>query len=162
MPDSLTRQGYPLRLRLLIGSAVALAIPVVAGAVVSVVLRPPGVDEAFAVALFVALALLAELKPVPLEEDNLSSVSLAFVFILSGAILFGWEYGVLIATTSSFVAQVVERKPPTRIAFNTSVYGLSAAAAGVPALLLGGGAQSDAVAITIFALLGGAAFVAVN
>src|SRR5262249_54346850 len=59
-------------------------------------------------------------------------------------------------------AQVVERKPPTRIAFNTSFYGLSAAAAGVPALLLGGGAQSDAVAITIFALLGGAAFVAVN
>ena len=162
MPDSQNRQGYPLRLRLLIASAVALAIPVVAGAVVSAALRPPGKDEALAVALFVALALLAELKPVPLEEDNLSSVSLAFVFILSGAILFGWEYGVLIAATSALVAQVLEGKPPTRIAFNTAVYALSAAAAALPALLLGGGAQSDAAAITIFALSGGAAFVAVN
>ena len=162
MTDSQNRQGYPLRLRLLIASAVALAIPVVAGAVVSAALRPPGKDEALAVALFVALALLAELKPVPLEEDNLSSVSLAFVFILSGAILFGWEYGVLIAATSALVAQVFEGKPPTRIAFNTAVYALSAAAAALPALLLGGGAQSDAVAITFFALSGGAAFVAVN
>jgi diguanylate cyclase (GGDEF)-like protein len=162
MPEGQIRQGYPLRLRLLIGGAVALAIPVVAGAVVSVVLRPPGADETFAVALFVALALLAELKPVPLEEDNLSSVSLAFVFILSGAILFGWEYGVLIAATSALVAQVLERKPPSRIAFNTAVYALSAAAAALPALLLGGGAQTDAVAITMFALSGGAAFVAVN
>jgi diguanylate cyclase (GGDEF)-like protein len=162
MPESQTRQGYPLRLRLLIASAVALAIPVVAGAGVSVALRPPGSHEAFAVALFVALALLAELKPVPLEEDNLSSVSLAFVFILSGAILFGWEYGVLIAAISALVAQIVERKPPTRIAFNTAVYALSAAAAALPALLIGGGAQTDAVAITIFALSGGAAFVAVN
>ena len=162
MPDEQTRQGYPLRLRLLIGGAVALAVPVVAGAAVSVALRPPGSDEAFAVALFVALALLAELKPVPLEEDNLSSVSLAFVFILSGAILFGWEYGVLIAATSALVAQLAERKPPTRIAFNTAVYALSAAAAALPALLLGGGAQTDAVAITIYALSGGAAFVVVN
>jgi diguanylate cyclase (GGDEF)-like protein len=162
MSDSQSRQVYPLRLRLLIASAVALAFPVVAGAAVSVLLRPPGSDQAFAVVLFVALALLAELKPVPLEEDNLSSVSLAFVFILSGAILFGWEYGVLIAATSALVAQVAERKPPSRIAFNTAVYALSAAAAALPALVFGGGPQTDAVAITIFALSGGAAFVAVN
>jgi diguanylate cyclase (GGDEF)-like protein len=162
MAPSDDRAGYPLRLRLLIASVVALAIPVAAGAAVSIALQPSGPQEGFAVALFVALALLAELKPVPLEEDNLSSVSLAFVFILSGAILFGWEYGVVIAAMSALLAQALERKPLTRVAFNTAVYVLSAFAAALPALVLGGGAQDDAAAITVFALVGGAAFVAVN
>ncbi len=162
MPDAQNHRGYPLRLRLLITSAVALAVPVAAGAVAGIALQPSQPGERLAVALFIALALLAELKPVPLEEDNLSSVSLAFVFILSGAILFGWEYGVAIAAVSALLAQTIERKPPSRIAFNTAVYALSAFAASLPALLFGGGAQSDAAAITIFALAGGAAFVAVN
>lgn len=162
MSRSVDRAQYPLRLRLLIASAVALAIPVAAGAAVSIALEPAGAEEGLAVLLFIGLALLAELKPVPLEEDNLSSVSLAFVFILSGAILFGWEDGVLIAALSALLAQILERKPVSRIAFNTAVYVLSAFAAALPALALGGGVQRDAVTITVFALVGGAAFVAVN
>ena len=98
----------------------------------------------------------------PLEEDDLSTVSLAFVFILAGVILFGWEYGVAIATTSALAAQVVERKPLLRTAFNTAVYALSAFAAALPLFLLGGGTESEPVAITVYALWGGAAFVAVN
>jgi diguanylate cyclase (GGDEF)-like protein len=154
--------GYPLRLRLLIANALVFATPVVAGAAVSIALDRPGVGQAIAVLLFLALALLAELKPVPLEEDDLSTVSLAFVFILAGVILFGWEYGVLIATASALAAQVVEKKPALRTAFNTAVYALSAFAAAVPIFLLGGGTVSDPVAITVYALWGGAAFVAVN
>jgi len=162
MPDQAAKSGYPLRLRLLIASAIALAIPVVAGAVVVTALDPPRPAEALAVLLFLALALLAELKPVPLEEDDLSTVSLAFALILASGILFGWEYGVGIATVSALVAQVVERKPPLRTAFNTSVYALSAFAAALPAVVLGAGIERDAVAITVYALWGGAAFVAVN
>ena len=70
--------GYPPRLRALIAGALALATPVVVGAAVSLALHPPGMAEGLAVLLFLALALLAELKPVPLEEDDLSTVSLAF------------------------------------------------------------------------------------
>jgi hypothetical protein len=113
--------GYPPRLRLLIAIALALALPVVVGAVVSIALDPPGLAEALAIALFLGLALLAELKPVPLEEDDLSTVSLAFVFILAGVILFGWEAGVIIAAVSAFAAQVAERKPLVRTSFNTAV-----------------------------------------
>jgi diguanylate cyclase (GGDEF)-like protein len=153
--------GYPPRLRLLIGSAIALAIPVVVGAAVSTALHPLGVAEGLAVLLFLALALLAELKPVPLEEDDLSTVSLAFVFILASVILFGWEEAVLIAAISAFVAQVAERKPLERTAFNTAVYALSAFAAAVPVFYLGP-PDSDPVTITVEALLGGAMFVAVN
>src|SRR5262245_59136486 len=127
--------GYPPRLRTLIASALALSIPVLVGAAVNLALHPPGVAEGLAVLLFLALALLAELKPVPLEEDDLSTVSLAFVFILASVILFGWEEAVLVAAISAFVAQVAERKPLERTMFNTAVYALSALAAALPGFL---------------------------
>ena len=120
-----------------------------------------GHAEGLAVLLFLALALLAELKPVPLEEDDLSTVSLAFVFILASVILFGWQEAVLVATVSACIAQVVERKPLERTAFNTAVYALSAFAAALPVFFLGPPTE-DPVAITVDALLGGAAFVGVN
>ena len=67
----------------------------------------------------------------------------------------------LVATVSACIAQVVERKPLERTAFNTAVYALSAFAAALPVFLLGSPTE-DPVAITVDALLGGAAFVAVN
>ncbi len=162
MPEHVSSSGYPLRLCLLIASAVALAIPVVVGAVVSLALGPPGTAEGLAIALFLALAMLAELKPVPLEEDDLSTVSLAFVFILAAVILFGWDAGVIIAAVSAFVAQVAEHKPLVRTTFNTAVYSLSAFAAALPVFLLGPDTAQNPWTITIAALGGGAAFVGVN
>ena len=162
MSERTSPTGYPPRLRALIAGAIALAIPVLVGAAVSTALHPLGAAEGLAVLLFLALALLAELTPVPLEEDDLSTVSLAFVFILASVILFGWEEAVLIATVSAFVAQIAERKPVERTAFNTAVYALSAFAAALPVFLLGPALGSDPVIITAEALLGGAMFVAVN
>src|SRR4029450_12869174 len=139
-----------------------LAVPVGAEAAARIALNPPGVRLALAALLLMPLALLAEIKPVPLEEEGLSSVSLAFVFILAGVILFGWEYGVVIAATSALVAQIVEHKPVQRTAYNTGVYALSAFAAALPVFILGKSATADPAAITVYALSGGAAFVAVN
>jgi diguanylate cyclase (GGDEF)-like protein len=161
MPDQASQSGYPPRLRALIATALALAIPVVVGAVVSIALDPPGARQVLAVLLFLALALVAELKPVPLEEDNLSTVSLAFVFILATVILFGWQEAVLVAAFSALTAQLVERKPFDRTVFNTSVYSLSAFAAALPVFVFGP-AMDDPLTITVEALIGGAAFVAVN
>jgi diguanylate cyclase (GGDEF)-like protein len=162
MSEQVQQDVLSPRLRWLIAGVLALALPVVVGAVVRMTLDPPGPGEALAVILFLALALLAELKPVPLEEDGMSSVSLAFVFILSGVILFGWEYGVLISALSALAAQSIERKPLERTAFNTAVYALSAFAASLPAIVFGEDAARDAAVVTIFAIWGGAAFVAVN
>ena len=134
------------------------------GAAVSIALDPPGQCRRRSPSCSSsALALLAELKPVPLEEDDLSTVSLAFVFILACVILFGWQEAVLVGDRQRVSsAQVVERKPLERTAFNTAVYALSAFAAALPLFLLGPADASDPVAITVDALLGGAAFVAVN
>jgi diguanylate cyclase (GGDEF)-like protein len=154
--------SYPPRLRWLITGTLVLVVPIVVGAVMAVALDPPDPAQAAAILLFLALALIAELKPVPLEEDDLSTVSVAFVFILSGLILFGWEYSVLIAVVSALVAQLVERRPLPRTAFNTSVYALSAFAAALPVLVLGGDTADNPVSVTVSALVGGAAFVVVN
>jgi diguanylate cyclase (GGDEF)-like protein len=153
---------YPPRLRLLITCVLALVLPVLVGAAVRIALQPPGTAEALAVLLFLALALVAEIKPVPLEEDDTSTVSVAFVFILSSLILFGWEFAVLIACLSALIAQLVERRPLPRTAFNTAVYSLSAFAAAVPVFVLGERPADDASLVTVYALWGGAAFVAVN
>ena len=161
MSDPAGISTYPPRLRWLITSVLALALPVAVGAVVRIALDPPGAAEALAVLLFLSLALVAEIKPVPLEEEDLSTVSVAFVFILSGLILFGWEWAVVIAGISALAAQLVERRPLPRTAFNTAVYALSGFAAALPAFLFGD-SPGDAVAVTVYALLGGAAFVAVN
>jgi diguanylate cyclase (GGDEF)-like protein/putative nucleotidyltransferase with HDIG domain len=154
--------AYPPGLRRLIVSVFALAIPVAAWSGARIVLHPPDLDKALQVALFLGLAFLADLKPVPLDEDGGRSVSLAFVFILAGQILFGWQYAVVIAAVSILVPQALERRPPLRTLFNVAVYALSAFASAIPALAVGADAGRSAVSVTIFSFVGGAAFVAVN
>jgi diguanylate cyclase (GGDEF)-like protein len=162
MSHAASHDAFPGRLRWLSACALILGLPVLAGAVVGIAVDAPARGQAVAALVFLALAILAELKPVPLEEEGLSSVSLAFVFILASLILFGWEYGVLIAAISAFATQTAEKRPLGRTAFNTVVYALSALAAAVPAFLLGEGVAGDPLAVTVYALWGGAAFATVN
>ena len=167
MSQRTEQTALPPGLRRLIATATALALPIVAWAAVRTGLDPPGAGEAFAVTVFLGLALLAEFRPVALDEDgrgsvSRGSVSLAFVFILAGLILFGWEVAVGIATISSLVAQLVDRKPLVRTTYNSSVYALSAFAAGFPLLVLNVDSVRDPIFITAVAIWSGAAFVVVN
>ena len=127
----MTAHGYPTRLywhRRRLG----VALPVAAGAVVGVALDHPGVSTGVGVILFFGLALLADMKPVPLDIENERVVSLAFVFVVSSQILFGWEYAVLGAILGVLVSQMVERRPFVRSVFNAAVYGLAAFASAIP------------------------------
>jgi diguanylate cyclase (GGDEF)-like protein len=162
MSQSASHDAFPSRLRWLHACALALGLPVLAGAVIGIAVGPPGSGEALGVLVFLALAVLAELKPVPLEEEGLSSISLAFVFILAGQILFGWEYGILIAAVSAFAAQTAARRPRIRTAFTTVVHALSAFAAALPVFIFGEGVAGDPLRVTVYALWGAGAFVTVN
>ena len=99
--------GYPLRLWLLIGGVVALAIPVIAGAASSLLVERPPSGRLLQALVFLLCAFLADLKPVPLDESGSRSVSLAFAFILSAQILFGWQYAVLIGALSVLFPQLI-------------------------------------------------------
>ncbi len=154
--------GYPPRLRLLIASVLVLATPVVVGAAARVATELPGPRVALEALAFLVLAFLADLKPVPLDESGDRSVSLAFVFVLSSQILFGWQYAVLTAAISVFVPQLIERRPLFRMLFNTGVYVLAAFASALPMFILGRPINPSASVVTLWSFVGGAAFVTLN
>jgi diguanylate cyclase (GGDEF)-like protein/putative nucleotidyltransferase with HDIG domain len=158
----MNRLGYPPRLYWYIGAVLGVAVPVVAGALVSVVLAPPHRSTAVGVLLFFGLVLLADMKPVPLDVENERVVSLAFVFVVASQILFGWEYAVLCAVAGVLVSQLVERRPLVRSLFNGAVYGLAAFGSALPTFLLGPAGEHDPLRLTLYAFVGGAAYVTVN
>jgi diguanylate cyclase (GGDEF)-like protein/putative nucleotidyltransferase with HDIG domain len=158
----MNRLGYPPRLYWYIGAVLGVAVPVVAGALVSVVIAPPDLPTAVGVLLFFGLVLLADMKPVPLDVENERVVSLAFVFVVASQILFGWEYAVLSAVAGVLVSQLVERRPLLRSLFNGAVYGLAAFASALPTFLLGSAGEPDPLRLTLYAFVGGAAYVTLN
>ena len=153
--------GYPPRLYWYIGAVLGVAVPVAAGAMVRVVLEPPDLSAGIGIVLFFGLALLADMKPVPLDVENERVVSLAFVFVVASQILFGWEYAVLSAILGVLVSQMVERRPFFRSLFNGGVYGLAAFASALPVFAFGTG-HLDTIRLTLFAFTGGAAYVLLN
>ena len=72
--------------------------------------------------LFLCCAFGSELKPVSLDVEGRWLVSLAFLFIVSAQVLFGWEYGVFVGAGAMLVAQLVGRIFGLRLIFNCSVY----------------------------------------
>jgi diguanylate cyclase (GGDEF)-like protein len=87
-------------------------------------------DVAALVALFASMA-LAERFPVPVEGMGASGVTLGFVFSVSAIILLGWPAGVIVAAGGPTLTHILQRRPPLRIAYNGSMFALSALAAGI-------------------------------
>ncbi len=87
-------------------------------------------DLAALFVLFVVMA-LAERFPVPVEGMGASGVTLGFVFSVSTIILLGWPAGVIVAAGAPAVVHILQHRPPLRIAYNGSMFALSALAAGL-------------------------------
>jgi diguanylate cyclase (GGDEF)-like protein len=106
---------------------------VFAAAVVALQARPLGAEELGGIAVLVIGASLAEAFPVPMEIEGIAAggVSLAAVFIVGAAVLYGWAPAVVIAFMGLVLVQLTQRRPVDRLLYNGSVYALSAAAAGV-------------------------------
>jgi diguanylate cyclase (GGDEF)-like protein len=160
-----TSQEYSPRLLRYAGAVIAAAVPVIAGAVVSLATHPPDASVVVGVVVFGLAAIAAELKPVPLDDGGHRVVSLAFVFLLACQVLFGWESAVLVALAAMVIS---EAKRPSRLrgAFNTAAYTISVFLSALPGALLGWNV-SDTIAhdfprITLLVFLDGAVYVAVN
>ena len=87
--------------------------------------------------LFVVDA-LAERFPVPVEGVDADGVTLAFVFDVATIILFGWAAGVIVAAGAAAVTHALLRRPPLRIAYNASMFALSALVSGLAIELIPG------------------------
>jgi diguanylate cyclase (GGDEF)-like protein/putative nucleotidyltransferase with HDIG domain len=117
---------------------------------------------ALGIVVFFLLALAAELRPVPLDVEGEWLVSFAFVFVVSGVLIFGWAWGILIAATSMFFAQLPARPGLLRLTFNTAAYAIAGGLASIPSLATQMGSRSNLGVVVGLAFLSGAGFVAAN
>src|SRR5829696_6585678 len=122
--------GYPPRLFGYVIAVIAIGLPIIAGAAASLALGgTPDAEKAIGMVVFFACALGAELRPISLDVAGKRVVSLAFIFIVSVQILFGWEAGVAVGALAMFGSQLADRPGPIKVAFNCSVYAIAALAA---------------------------------
>jgi len=82
------------------------------------------------VALLAAIA-LAERFPVPVEGMGAGGVTVGFVFSIASVVLLGWPAAVLVVAVGPSITHLIGRRPAVRVAYNGSMFALSALAAGV-------------------------------
>ena len=87
-------------------------------------------EEALGIALLIAAATLAEAFPVPIEGVAVGSTSLATIFLVAGAAIYGWEAAALAGFLAMALVEFGRRRPFSRIAFNSGMYVLAGIAAG--------------------------------
>jgi len=116
----------------------AIAIPVCAAGIATTLAaavsygssaHSPG--ELAAVVALILGVVLAERFPVPVEEMDAGGVTLGFVLAVAGIVLYGWQAGVLIAVGGPTVTHLIGRRQPLRIAYNGSMFALSALVGGL-------------------------------
>ena len=140
----------------------AAGLAAVAAAAVALAMSRPSLLVAAGLAALLVAAALAEAFPVPLDLHGVAAggVSLAAVFIVGTAVLYGWAPAAAVAFVAVCLVQLAHRRPPVRVAYNGAVYALSGAAAGALASLAG---NERAVADLLLGVtLAAAGFYAVN
>jgi signal transduction histidine kinase len=117
-----------------------------------------GWHDAVGIALLIAAATLAEAFPVPIEGVAVGSTSLATIFLVAGATIYGWAAAAVAGFLTMALVELGRRRPFSRIAFNCGVYVLAGAAAGAVAdrfqdgTLLGLALGAIAAAIAFYAV----------
>ena len=146
--------GLPTRLFAYIAAVTAIGMPLVAVSLGAIVVDGPSVRTGASVLLFFALTLLADLQPVPMDESGKSELSIANIFIVTTAVLFGWHYAVPLAALSVGITYGITHRPLSRCLFNVSMYAISAWAASLPVTILGSTRSLSAAELTAFVLAG--------
>jgi diguanylate cyclase (GGDEF)-like protein len=151
--------GLPQRLVAYIAAVVVLAAGTLGVSAARLAAAPPGLHEWLGIGLFLALALVADLHPVPLDDKG-SQVSLAFVFLIAVLVIYGWQAAIPVSALSILVPMLYQGSPVLRAAFNSGAYALAAAAAGATQLF--GPVHDDVTRMSAYALIGGLIFVLLN
>src|SRR2546425_1100982 len=140
------RSLYPV-----VAPVCAAGLVTVVAAAISFGMATPGLTVLAGLSAFLGASLLADRFLVPVDDLDANGVSLAFVFGLSTVVLFGWAPGVLVVCATPAVMQLIERRPPIRIAYNSAVFALTAAIAGLAIAPIGSGTPAHTVASVVVA-----------
>ena len=80
--------------------------------------------------ILLGAAILAEAYPVPVEGVSAGGVSLAASFLVGSALIYDWETATILGFLTRAVIEIVQRRPLSRLAYNSSTYALASATAG--------------------------------
>jgi len=155
-------ESLPPRLRWFVVATIATGAPVAAAAAAVCAQAHPGPHTILGIATFFALAILTEWRPVPIDVEGKRLVSLAFVFIISSRLLFGWEWSVLIATLAIGLALSLEHVEPIKIAFNSATYAIAVGVAALPAWVVPGVPHDNYGLVALSVVVAGAIFLLTN
>ncbi len=159
-PSERTVIGLPPRLVVYVGIVVAGGTGVFAFSASRLAAEPPSLSTGLGMVLFLALGLIAELHPVPLDDKG-SKVSLGFVFNIAALLIFGWAAAIPIAALSILIPMLIQGLPTIKAALNSSAYALAAAAASIPRLWVLFQSH-DVLRMSAYAFVAGLIFVLVN
>jgi diguanylate cyclase (GGDEF)-like protein/putative nucleotidyltransferase with HDIG domain len=105
-------------------------------------------------------ATFVEAHPVPIEGISSEGISLAAVFIVGTAVIYGWAPAVVMGFLTRAVIELFQRRPAIRLSYNSAVYSLGGGAAGLAASA--GARETGVASLLLQVLLAAAAFYAVN
>jgi diguanylate cyclase (GGDEF)-like protein/putative nucleotidyltransferase with HDIG domain len=128
----------PPRLLAVVAPVSVAGLGAACAAAAAFALSPHRATTLLGLAALVAASAVADRFPVPVEDVDTGGVSLSFVFGVASIVLFGWAAGLLVVFIAPAVTQLMERRPPIRIAYNVSVLALAATAAGAASAPLQG------------------------
>jgi signal transduction histidine kinase len=152
-------QAETRRLAPVLVPVIAAASAVAVAAAWSFATSSPGGETLAGVAALLLAAVVAEAYPVPIEGVAAGRTSLATVFIVAAAAIYGWGAATIVAALTMAVVEAGRRRPLSRVTYNTALYALAAAAAGAASGPLDG---TDLGALAAGTLLGSVAFYLVN
>jgi diguanylate cyclase (GGDEF)-like protein/putative nucleotidyltransferase with HDIG domain len=143
----MTRRALPPpRLLAVLVPVCAAGLGVACAAAVSFAITPHKPTTLLGLAALLSASTLADRFPVPVDGVDTGGVSLSFVFGVASIVLFGWAAGLMVVFLAPAITQLLEQRPPVRIAYNVSVLALAATAAGAVAGPLHGEGPGDVLA----------------
>lgn len=120
----------PQRLSLVVLPVSVMGAATVVAALATVSRTPVGWEVLAGASILLVAATVAEAFPVPVEGVSAGGVSLAASFIVGTALVYGWQAAALVAFLCRLSIELRGRRPLVRLAYNSSVYAIAAAAAG--------------------------------
>jgi diguanylate cyclase (GGDEF)-like protein/putative nucleotidyltransferase with HDIG domain len=143
----MTRRALPPSRLLAVLLPVCVAgLGVACAAAASFAVSPHKATTLIGLAALLSASTLADRFPVPVEGVDTGGVSLSFVFGVASIVLFGWAAGLLVVFLAPAITQLLEHRPPMRVAYNVSVLALAATAAGTVAAPISGEGASGVLA----------------
>jgi diguanylate cyclase (GGDEF)-like protein len=118
-------------------------VPVVAAGTVTAVAATvglaadrPDLGVLLGIAALLLAAAIAEAFPLPIQGIPIGATSLASLFVVGTAALYGWEAATVVAFAVQLLVEPIRKQPGIRLAYNAAVYSLAGAAAGATAAAL--------------------------